>query len=327
LAQDFQFMKVKDVKESLDALGGGVSRFVQTSRLDLCVGTMGFGFPFVGCGVGVGFWSPVHVPFVGPLLSSIMHNLALADRSLVGGQLASGMRALTASLPGGMVSGTGCGIGIGYGYGAGLFFKPGALDWMDRREEDRNGRQLERREAAEQSRHLPRDVGVKLPGAPYGRSTLTVADIMRTSDEIITCSPDTPLDDAVELFVANEITGLPVVDAKNRICGMVSDVELLMLNDASEGKTAEQLSPGQDGWNPLHSVQSDAQKSKGLTVSDVMNVNTITVSKDTSVSAAADLLVDARVRGLPVLDADGCLCGLVSRSNIIKASRDSRNKR
>jgi hypothetical protein len=119
---------------SLAAFRDGISRFVALSRLEWSVGRVGLGVPLVGCGAGIGFWSPIQVPFVGPLLSNVSHNLALADRSLLGGfgrRTSGRVAGLTRRLlPVGAGTGTGCGIGVGYGYGVGLFFKPGPLDWL-----------------------------------------------------------------------------------------------------------------------------------------------------------------------------------------------------
>jgi CBS domain-containing protein len=154
-------------------------------------------------------------------------------------------------------------------------------------------------------------------------SRLTVADIM-TSGDIITCSPDTSLDDALELIVANEITGLPVVDERNRVVGIVSDFDLLALDGVSESEKTELFPSTGDDWGSFFAVQGYVEKNKGNVVSDVMTSSPICISMDSSVSAAAHLLLHKRIRRLPVLDADGVLAGIISRSNIIKAAWQAR---
>ena len=56
----------------------------------------------------------------------------------------------------------------------------------------------------------------------------TVSEIM-TTGRIVTCSPTTTLDDALELIVEHHVTGLPVVDEENRVVGIISDFDLLAL--------------------------------------------------------------------------------------------------
>lgn len=62
-------------------------------------------------------------------------------------------------------------------------------------------------------------------GAPP--SLNTVGDIMTT--DVLTVTPDTTIDDALELLVANRITGLPVVDHGGVVVGVVSDWDMLPL--------------------------------------------------------------------------------------------------
>jgi len=152
---------------------------------------------------------------------------------------------------------------------------------------------------------------------------LTVADIM-TAGDIVTCSPDTPLDDALELIVANEITGLPVVDAANKVVGIVSDFDLLALDGVSESEKTELFPSTGDDWGSFFAVQDYVEKNKGERVRDVMTSSPICISMDASVSNAAYLLLHKRIRRLPVLDSEGALAGIISRSNIIKAAWNAR---
>lgn len=154
-------------------------------------------------------------------------------------------------------------------------------------------------------------------------SNLTVADIM-TAGDIVTCSPDTPLDDALELIVANEITGLPVVDAANKVVGIVSDFDLLALDGVSESEKTELFPSTGDDWGSFFAVQDYVEKNKGERVRDVMTSSPICISMDASVSNAAYLLLHKRIRRLPVLDSEGALAGIISRSNIIRAAWSAR---
>eukprot|EP00889_Picochlorum_renovo_P002792 jgi/Picre1/29822/NNA_005204.t1 len=129
----------------------------------------------------------------------------------------------------------------------------------------------------------------------------TVDEIM-TTGRIVTCSPDTSLDDALELIVEHHVTGLPVVDEENRVVGIISDFDLLAL----EG------------------VQKLVEKNAGTTVSDVMTTDPVCVRALTSIPSAAHLLLHKRIRRLPVTDDEGRLIGIITRSNIIKAAWESR---
>ena len=147
------------------------------------------------------------------------------------------------------------------------------------------------------------NAGAASPPSSSHLSSLTVSDIM-TSGDIVTCSP--------------------VVDQGNRVVGIVSDFDLLALDGVSESEKTELFPSTGDDWGSFFAVQGYVEKNKGSLVSDVMTSSPITISADSSVSAAAHLLLHKRIRRLPVLDSEGVLIGIISRSNIIKAAWQAR---
>ena len=54
-----------------------------------------------------------------------------------------------------------------------------------------------------------------------------------------------------------------------------------------------------------------------LAVADVMTMDPVTVGVDATVEAAEQLLAAYRVSGLPVVDADGRLVGVLSRTDLL----------
>ena len=54
-----------------------------------------------------------------------------------------------------------------------------------------------------------------------------------------------------------------------------------------------------------------------LTAKDIMTKDPITVSPDTELTYAAKLLLDEGMNGLPVLDAQGKLVGIICQSDLI----------
>jgi CBS domain-containing protein len=58
-----------------------------------------------------------------------------------------------------------------------------------------------------------------------------------------------------------------------------------------------------------------------MTVEDVMTRDVITASPATPIHEAARLMVEHGVSGLPVIDADGCLVGIISDGDLILRQR------
>src|SRR3954463_11844896 len=59
-------------------------------------------------------------------------------------------------------------------------------------------------------------------------------DIM--SSELLTVRPETTIEEALRMLVNNRVTGLPVVNAKGRMIGVVSEYDLLVQISHSKRK-------------------------------------------------------------------------------------------
>lgn len=54
-----------------------------------------------------------------------------------------------------------------------------------------------------------------------------------------------------------------------------------------------------------------------LRVADLMTINPVVVSTDALIEEAEDLLRNHRITGLPVVDADGLLVGVISQTDVL----------
>ena len=65
---------------------------------------------------------------------------------------------------------------------------------------------------------------------------MTVADIMQAEVRVVTS--DTPVSEVVVSLADAQVTGLPVVDARNRVIGVVSSTDLI--DAQAETRSAEE---------------------------------------------------------------------------------------
>lgn len=61
------------------------------------------------------------------------------------------------------------------------------------------------------------------------------------------------------------------------------------------------------------------RKTEGLTIANLMTRAVVTVSPDTSLAEAAHLLVENRISGLPVVDKDQRLLGVITEADFLRA--------
>ena len=122
-----------------------------------------------------------------------------------------------------------------------------------------------------------------------------ISDIMSTN--VVTVGPDMTILEATNVLTKHDITGLPVVDRKNRLLGIVSEKDLLRL--AYGLKT--------------HTYASDDSPK---TVEDVMTKEVIAFDEQDRLSDIIKCLTEEDFRRVPIL-SDGKLVGIISRRDLL----------
>ena len=142
-------------------------------------------------------------------------------------------------------------------------------------------------------------------------------DVMTTG--VITVDPDTSVQAVAKLLFERGISGVPVVDAADRLVGIVSEGDLLHRVETGTERVAGRR---RSWW--LDTIASDQElardyvKSHGRTAKDVMTREVIAVTEATDLAEVAMLLETKRIKRVPVL-RDGKLVGIVSRANLVRA--------
>ena len=127
-----------------------------------------------------------------------------------------------------------------------------------------------------------------------------VGSVMVT--DVTTVGPDTPFKAVAVLLASWNISGAPVVDEDDHVLGVVSQGDLLQ-HEAPHGRLGNR----------------QVKRKAGATfVSDLMTKPAVTVRKDDDVTLAAKLLEEHRFHRLPVVDDEGKLVGIVSRSDLLR---------
>ena len=119
---------------------------------------------------------------------------------------------------------------------------------------------------------------------------LTAAEIMTT--DLVTIAPEATVQEATDLLLERQISGLPVVDRHGRLVGVITEFALLAMV-----------------------YDRDVQNQP---VSRHMTPDVISVEADDPVSRVADLCIVHRVRRVPVMK-DGQLVGVIARRDVLKA--------
>jgi len=122
-----------------------------------------------------------------------------------------------------------------------------------------------------------------------------ISDIMETN--VVAVDRGTPILDAIETLVKRNFTGLPVVDKKNHVVGIISEKDVLALALSIHNKTYD----------------SAATTAK---VEDFMTTDVITVDVNESLKQLCTSLMKHPFRRVPIVEKQK-LVGIVSRKDII----------
>lgn len=135
----------------------------------------------------------------------------------------------------------------------------------------------------------PRGAG-RVGGRPV--SSLRVSDVM-TDGGLVAVPPGLALDEAAEVLLSYRYTAVPVVDDDDRLLGVVSEADLMA------GSTY------------------GGRRTRASTVAGVMTYDVETVHPGDPLADAEQLLAERGFRVIPVVDDDGVLVGVISRSDLL----------
>jgi len=135
----------------------------------------------------------------------------------------------------------------------------------------------------------------------------TVESVM--TKDIVTAHESTGFKELVTLMTEHQISGLPVVDHNGRPVGVVTESDTLAKEEFDGGNTRK----------PLLSRERRAHwhKASGLHATELMTSPAITVLDSSSITVAARMLAEHKVRRLCVVNLAGNLVGVISRRDII----------
>jgi CBS domain-containing protein len=134
----------------------------------------------------------------------------------------------------------------------------------------------------------------------------TVKGVM--TDSVVAVRENADFKEMVAVMRSRRISAFPVIDASSRVVGVVSEADLLLK------ETTPALPQGaiRLAWR-----LKDRSKAAGVTAAEVMTKPAVTIHEDAPVAEAARLMQSRKVKRLPVVDGNGRLRGIVTRTDVL----------
>jgi CBS domain-containing protein len=125
---------------------------------------------------------------------------------------------------------------------------------------------------------------------------LLVADVMTIDPVVVRI--DASLEEAAHLMRSYSITGLPVIDDGGALVGVISQTDLVAMQDSPIGRLIR-------------------TNSSGLRVGELMTSPAVTVPMTGSLDEAARLMLDRRIHRLVAIDDAGRPVGVLSSMDFV----------
>jgi len=123
----------------------------------------------------------------------------------------------------------------------------------------------------------------------------------------VTATPEMSMMRASRLLKEKSFRRLPVVDEDGKLVGIVTDRDI---KEASPSKATSL------DIHELHYLLAELQ------VKDIMTKDPITASPYDTVERVAVMMLDKHIGGLPVVDSDGKLVGIITETDVFKVLID-----
>ncbi|WP_324828926.1 CBS domain-containing protein [Qipengyuania zhejiangensis] len=118
----------------------------------------------------------------------------------------------------------------------------------------------------------------------------------RASSDIISCTIDTPVREAISMLASKRIGALPIMEG-GRIAGIFSERDV------------------------IYRLSNEGDACLSRPVGEVMTSPAITIERSTPILDALSLMTKRRIRHLPVTDGQA-MCGFISIGDLVKARLD-----
>jgi CBS-domain-containing membrane protein len=156
-------------------------------------------------------------------------------------------------------------------------------------------------------------------GAQRVEKSMTVKDIM--TEDVVTVRPNDAITEAAKLLYKHSITGLPVVDKKNKLVGIITEADFLLKAGREKVHVpflASLLRTMKFSKQAKRAFRGDFKAIVKAKVSDVMTKNPATVTPDITVEKAIEISATKGKDPLVVIDDKGVVVGIISRADLVK---------
>ena len=141
---------------------------------------------------------------------------------------------------------------------------------------------------------------------------LLAKDIM--TKKVITISKNATLAELSELLIKNRISGVPVVDKKGELEGIITEADIII----KESSLPFPLSFSYTFLEKFESYTKSTKEYLKTRVEEIMSTNIKVARENMLISKVVNIMINNDINRLPVVSDNNKLVGIIARADIIK---------
>ena len=144
---------------------------------------------------------------------------------------------------------------------------------------------------------------------------LKARDIM--SKNVVCVSPETEITQAAKLLLERHLNGLPVLDQKGLLVGIICQSDLVFQQKKIPIPSVFTLLDGLIPLGSSHQIEIEVAKIAAFKVEQAMTHDPVFVGPEATIEDIATIMVRKKIHSLPVVE-NGRLVGIVGKEDILR---------
>ncbi len=140
-------------------------------------------------------------------------------------------------------------------------------------------------------------------------------DIMKK--QVISVKNDELLKDALDILMKHQISGVPVVDDRNRLVGVLSEKDFLTKERDLNTSSYIQLMSSILTIDGKKQVAEDSDRLHSTMVKHVMSTPAFAVHSDATIEEVVSMMMNRHINRIPVIDEKSRIIGIIGRRDLL----------
>lgn len=147
---------------------------------------------------------------------------------------------------------------------------------------------------------------------------IKASDIMNSN--VLSIGPNASVEEAVKILSQNQISGLPVVDDKNRLIGIITERDIVVF---SSDLHIIPLMSSSNWISPYTDVSKISSSKRGYDLISKTNVEKVMTKKlydvtgDSNWYEIVKIMKSGKINHIPVVDKERKLIGIITRTDML----------